>query len=167
MVSGLLEKGPVTGIESLNDGPWHYAAFFVEVVPGRYESGIWYGTQPPGTIQEGDGYNTVVRETDLGEGWTAFSHSRAEIRNADWFRKMVWDLRVSSRESMLYDWRMAEVELVAAGDVSYVSLNREAEPYDGLLVAVTFRTVDDSILGPIRAYVRPDTLEIAGLARRM
>ena len=68
---------------------------------------------------------------------------------------------------MLYDWRMAEVELVDAGDVSYVSLNREAEPYDGILVAVTFRTVDDSILGPKRAYVRPDTLEIVGLARRM
>lgn len=90
-----------------------------------------------------------------------------DIRNEDWFRKMVWDLLVSSREGMLYDWHMAEVELVDASDVSYVSLNREAKPYEGPLVAVTFRTVDDSILGPKRVYVRPDTLEIVGMARRM
>lgn len=163
----LVEIGPVAGIESLNDGPWHYVAFFVEVVPGRYESGIWYGTLPPGVIREGESYNTMIQETDLGEGWAAFSHRRTEIRHSDWYRKRVWDLLVSSRKTMLYDWRMAEVELVDANDVSYVSLIQNEKPYDGPLVAVTFRTVDDSILGPKRAYVRPDTLEIVGLARRM
>lgn len=167
LTATLLEDGIVSGIESLNDGAFRYVVFRVESVTGRYENGIRFRIDPEGYLDGVNALNEGLRETRLEDGWSYYLQYSTEVRNADWYRRMVWERIRYGDGEVTHPWRQAEVALVAWDDTRYrYSVMDGTDQACDFLVSVTFRTVDDAMLGPIRAYIRPDTLELMGFAGR-
>jgi hypothetical protein len=156
-VDRLLKEGTVKEIHSLNDNIKN-VYFQVGFEYGSYTQGIRYvsdeGTVSPKKVK----YYYVEEAKSLGSGWFYYFNHHYEIKNADTYRKIVWDKMNDIDKKTVIDCEKAEVTLADWKTVSYKLDHKDRE----FVVAVTFKTNIDGLLGPITVYVDPVTKEIVG-----
>ena len=162
-VERLLDEGIVNEIYSLNDDIKN-VYFRAGYEYGLYMQGIRY-VSDTGTVSEKTAkYNYVQESTSLGNGWFYYINYYNAIKDADVYRKIVWDkMSAKDKKSVIYDWEKAIVTLADWKTVGYKLDNKDRE----FVVAVTFNTDVDGLLGPIVAYLDPVTKEIVGGSLRM
>lgn len=147
----VLRNETITVIWSENNRP--DLGFFVKFIIGGeldvYEQGLLYTSDSHVAQTDVTVYNDVKRYEPLGDGWFYFFHHVDGVKDADRYRKAIWDrMDEKTRKKIRTDWNDALVTL---------------KDWNGkLVVSVCFRTEQDGLLGPITTYLDPLTAEIAG-----
>ena len=167
----LVEQGIFAGVWSLNDDPAKSVHFIVDSESGSFEQGIRY-VSDPGMLDQDRAYapyNQVRYVKDLGSGWYYYLNYFNDIKNSEEYRKAAWeDLGEKGRQGILHDWSKAHLE-IRAWDKAVSGIFRKDEgngkPCD-YVVAVIFRTDQDSLLGPVVVYMNPYTKDVIGYALR-
>jgi hypothetical protein len=89
----------------------------------------------------------------LPDGDTIYLQMVASIREAAWN-----NLSKGEKESLINDWRLAEVKEVKWNEVPLVKTNKEPEK----LYKITFNTKMDAMLGPIGIYIDASNNQVVG-----
>ncbi len=72
------------------------------------------------------------------------------------YREVAWNAMTEQEKlTVTHDWKDAAVELSVYWETEQPAMS------------VTFNTTDDPLLGPIIAYIEPDTKELLGFALRL
>lgn len=167
----LLDEGILQGIWSLNDDPVQNVHFIVGSESGGYEQGIRYVSDPQIIEQDQAGMpvSYICINRSLGEGWYYYVSYYADIKDADGYRKAAWDRMGESGQAFVtQDWTDALVTLYKWSAVSGRTARLDGtqdKPCD-FVVAVTFRTMDDGILGPMVSFYNPDIKAWIGVRSR-
>lgn len=127
----------------------------------------WEGEDFPVAAGEGDQLYVVTATWDYGVVPYFFGVSAAGDEQTAALRKLAWESMLEGdRASVVGDWRQSEVTAFAHGDS--VSLVRKGGFYevkvaDGReLVAVSFHTDTEGLLGPIVAVFDRESRELLG-----
>lgn len=138
----------------INDNPGKNVHFIIGGKSNVYEQGLLFTSDPDIEKKDVTVYNEVKRYQALGGGWFYYFHHIDGVKDADRYRKAVWDrMDDKTRKSIRTDWKDAFVTLK--------DLNGK------MVVSVCFHTDQDGLLGPITAYLDPVTAEIIGGVPRL
>ena len=162
MVYGLFEEGTIKQIYSLHD-EFEDANFTVGSEYGVYDQGLRYVSDPQVIEKDKTRYNYVKEYKEMGNGWYYYLFYYNQIKDADVYKKIVWDNRVteSERKFLKDDWYEAIVTLEDWDSVFYKMDHKERE----FVVSVYYNT--DDFLGPRIVYLDPLTKKIVGSVLRM
>ena len=152
----LLNEGTIKQVSSLNDNI-KTVDFLLNSEYGIYEQGIKYVSDTQVITSDISKYNYVKYYKDLSNGWFYYLYYYNEIKDADIYRKIAWDI-VSEKKSVINDWRRAIVTLEDWNSVGYKKDKKERK----FVVSVCFATEVDGLLGPIIVYLDPLTKEVIG-----
>jgi hypothetical protein len=158
MVNRLLKEAMIKQIASLNDDIKN-VYFFVNGEYGVYEQGIRYSSNAKTIEGDKTKYNNVRHYKDLGGGWYYYLYYYNEIKGAEDFRKLAWDmLSENDKKTVRYDWNKAIVTLVDSNTIGY----KKGKTRSKFAISVCFNTEADGIMGPIIIYFDPSTKEVVG-----
>lgn len=154
----LLKDGLIKQIASLNDDIKD-VRFLIDGEYGTYEQGIRYLSDIQIISNDKSKYNHVKYYKELSRGWFYYLYYYNEIKDADSFRKVVWDkMSENDKKSVAYDWHKAIVTLEDWDSVGHKKDNSNHK----YVVSVCFNTEADGLLGPIIIYLDPLTKEVVG-----
>lgn len=161
----VFDDGIVQNITSLNDNPAKRVNLLIDYVHGVYRQGIAYLSLPEMTEEQYPALNYVQSYTDLGGGWYYYVHHYDNIKDADRYRELGWELLSDGdRAKLRYPKDQAVVTLEPGTNVGYWLEEDRRKPE--LVAAVEFNTEQDGLLGPIKLYFDPTTGELLGSAPR-
>lgn len=158
LANKLLKEGTIKQVSSLNDNIKN-VDFSLNSEYGIYEQGIRYVSDTKIITEDKTKYNYVKYYKDLSNGWFYYLYYYNEIKDAEIFRKIAWDIMSENeKKSFKNDWHKSIVTLEDWNSVGYKKDNKERK----FVVSVCFNTDVDGLLGPIIVYLDPSTKEVVG-----
>ena len=163
----LLQKGVIKQLSSFDDG-FEDANFTVDYESGVFAQGIRYVNDPQAIGNDKTKYNHVKEYKDLGNGWFYYLFHYDAIKDADVYKKIVWDsMGEMDRKSIKYDWHEAIVSLEDSDSMKSIITFNKTHVKSRFVVSVCYHNELDGLLGPIIVYFDPSTGKMIGGEPRM
>ncbi|WP_217594409.1 hypothetical protein [Cohnella sp. GbtcB17] len=156
----LFQEDVIKEISSLNDDPTKTIDILIEEEPGLFRQGIIYINLPELLKDDPSKFSYVKNYTDLGGSWYYYVYHYDKVKEEKQYRELAWN-RLSDKEKKTLTTPMEKaIVVLEAGENVEQPLDRNKKLE--LVVSVQFSTELDGLLGNIKMYFNPITMEYAG-----